>query len=365
MQSECHQLKVLIVEDDKIDAYQLERMLRRIDDTVEQITTVSLLDEALERCQTSHYDIVLVDLDLPDSGESETVASLRQTSPDLPIVVTTGRDHDQLGPHAIACGADDYLAKGQFDTRQLQRVIDYAIERRRTQRTLRDSEQRLRTILDTILTGVVLIDAQTRRIVEANSAAAETLGLDREQLVGSLCYEHLCNTESEPCPFFDQGGDQDTSERSWIDKDGRQILIWQNTRRIRYNNHEYLLKSFVDITERRQAEEALTQAKERAEISNRELEQLNQQLEAAIQRAEHLAHETQIRFLDHIHREIQTPIDAIKSSSEILLSQDLTPEQVESVRIILHSSEGILKLMNMTPDGFKLESTRGEIQRDD
>ena len=112
MQIEQDQLNILIVEDDKIDAYQLERLLRRTQHNIGEIVTVSLLDEALECCQNARYDMVLVDLCLPDSGESETVRQLRESFPNLPIVVITGRDHDRLGPNAISHGADDYLARG-------------------------------------------------------------------------------------------------------------------------------------------------------------------------------------------------------------------------------------------------------------
>jgi serine phosphatase RsbU (regulator of sigma subunit) len=87
---------------------------------------------------------VLLDLELPDSRGLQGVRALRETRPDLAVVVLTGISDEHLGEQAVAAGAQDYLVKGQVDGFLLQRVVRYAIERRRAEETQRQlSEARL------------------------------------------------------------------------------------------------------------------------------------------------------------------------------------------------------------------------------
>ena len=65
-------------------------------------------------------------------------------------------------------------------------------ERKKTEEALKESELKLKTILDSIEAGIVLIEADTYRIVEANPAAVEMLGKPKAQLIGQLCYENIC-----------------------------------------------------------------------------------------------------------------------------------------------------------------------------
>ena len=73
-------------------------------------------------------------------------------------------------------------------------------ERKRAEEALRDNEERLRTILDTIQAGVVVIDEEGHTIVDANPAALAMIGAPREQVVDRVCHEYICPTEVGRCP---------------------------------------------------------------------------------------------------------------------------------------------------------------------
>ena len=212
-----------------------------------------------------------------------------------------------------------------------------------------------------------MVDPQTRLVVEVNTVAEQLLGYTRAEMVNHLHCREFCPLAEGQCPFLDGRVDYDCSERELLSKAGQRIPVWQSTRRVEFNGHEYLLKSFVDMTERLKTEEALHQAKEEAEQSNRELEHLNVKLETAIERAEILAKEAMVanqaksQFLANMTHEIRTPLNSIMGFSEILLSQSLDPKQAEYVQIILRSSEGLLEVMNTVLDLSKIEANRYEI----
>lgn len=85
---------------------------------------------------SSPFDIVLLDLSLPDSSGLETLASWRATAPGLPVIVLTGSDDEALAIAAVREGAQDYLVKGRIDGHVLTQAIRYAIERKHVQQAL-------------------------------------------------------------------------------------------------------------------------------------------------------------------------------------------------------------------------------------
>ena len=116
---------------------------------------------AIKRLQESYFDVVLLDLSLPDSQGIATVARVRETRPALPIVVLTGQDDDDLATEALRRGAQDYLVKGQFDRRMLMRAIRYAIERQRLEAQLRRQRERETALRDVAEAVASTLDLDT------------------------------------------------------------------------------------------------------------------------------------------------------------------------------------------------------------
>lgn len=150
--------RILLVEDNPGDANLLREMLRQFHshDLDFELAEAPRLVAAINRLQESCFDVVLLDLSLPDSQGIATVARVRETRPTLPIVVLTGLDNDDLATEALRRGAQDYLVKGQFDRRMLMRRIRYAIERQRSEAQLRRQRER-----DTALRDVAEAVAST------------------------------------------------------------------------------------------------------------------------------------------------------------------------------------------------------------
>ncbi|GFE69950.1 hybrid sensor histidine kinase/response regulator [Chroococcus sp. FPU101] len=145
---------VLLVEDNPADAFLLIEMLEDADQQWE-ITQAKSLRVALEYLENSNFEIVLSDLSLPDSKGLTTFIRIHAAAPNLPIVVLTGTDDQELAFQAVAEGAQDYLVKGKIETEVLVRVIRYAIERGKIIKQLHDevlerqrSEQTLLSIVE-------------------------------------------------------------------------------------------------------------------------------------------------------------------------------------------------------------------------
>lgn len=141
------QVKILLVEDDPDDVWIMQGLLGDRWDGPFQLTHAEMLEVALRHLENRQFDIVLLDLSLPDSQGLETFARMYCEAPEVPIVVLTGNADETLGIRAVQSGAEDYLVKGQVDDAILIRSVRYAVERsrrRRAEANLRSASEEIR-----------------------------------------------------------------------------------------------------------------------------------------------------------------------------------------------------------------------------
>lgn len=124
-------ISILIVEDDLLSRILLEGLLTDSTLSVSQIKCVVSLRAAMELFATNKFDVVLLDLNLPDSKELHTLSQIISKAPQTAVIVVTGEYGESLGLRAIAGGAQDYLVKASFDHKMLGKSVHYAIERKR------------------------------------------------------------------------------------------------------------------------------------------------------------------------------------------------------------------------------------------
>ncbi len=125
--------EVLLVEDNRIDAQLIRRLLRRVSASYYRITHVRTLNDAVLSADELTPDVILADLNLPDSRGTDTVASLQTAYPDIPLIIVSAWEDEAVSLRSVKAGAQDYLVKGHIDGANLHRVIRYAIERKRTE----------------------------------------------------------------------------------------------------------------------------------------------------------------------------------------------------------------------------------------
>ncbi len=122
---------------------------------------------------------------------------------------------------------------------------------------LRESESLQRILLDSLPAGVVIIDPATRTIERVNDHAANLFGAQAEYLIGQRCHTFLCPADEGACPVCDLGQMVDNSERAILRVGGGRLPILKTVKRIQISGQEKLLECFVDISERKKAEETL------------------------------------------------------------------------------------------------------------
>jgi signal transduction histidine kinase/HPt (histidine-containing phosphotransfer) domain-containing protein len=191
-------IRLLLIEDNPVDVRLVRSRLADSHGVRFEIESVHRLDHGLERLRASRFDLVLLDLSLPDSAGSETIAHLHREAPQIPIVALTAFNNQDIIDVAVKDGAEDYLVKGTFRTDLLVRAILYAIDRKRLRGDLelaRDSAveaARLRTeflanmsheirtpLNDVIGMTRMLVDtslsSDQREMIEIARSSAETL----------------------------------------------------------------------------------------------------------------------------------------------------------------------------------------------
>ncbi len=135
--------------------------------------------------------------------------------------------------------------------------------RRLAEQALRETEARLKTILNAVHAGILLIDAETHLIVDANDVAVAMIGDPREVLVGSPCHKYLCPDKGGLCPITDGGQASDNSHRVLLTATGECIPVLKTAARLSLNGRDHVVESFIDITASKQAEDALRESEER------------------------------------------------------------------------------------------------------
>ena len=142
-------------------------------------------------------------------------------------------------------------------------ILLFAVDitgRKRAEDALRESEERFRTIIHSMQFGIVIIDEQTHTIIEANPKALEMIGGNSESVAGSVCHRFICPAELGKCPVTDLGQNVDSSERVLLNLPGEKVPILKSVIRTTLGGKDVLIESFIDITERKKAEEALALA---------------------------------------------------------------------------------------------------------
>ncbi|NLF32807.1 MAG: response regulator [Planctomycetes bacterium] len=183
-----HPLRVLIVEDNPGDVVLLRHMLAAVPGESLDLTRAATIAEALEAMEpVETFDMILLDLDLPDSRGLDTVRRVHDVDGDAPIIVLTGHEGTTLGVEAVRLGAQDYLVKGRIDGWGLWRAIRYAMERKR-------SEKAMLALMDTLEQRVAERTAEAvRRAEQIRALAVELTGAEQRERrrLAHLLHDHL------------------------------------------------------------------------------------------------------------------------------------------------------------------------------
>lgn len=171
----------MLIEDDPDDVFLIQEMIESVCGLFYcfEMAHVNRLNGGLHYIQEHQVDIILSDLGLPDSHGLETVVTLQQQAPTIPLVVLTGLADEAVGMEAVKLGAQDYLLKGEVERGVLIRALSYAIERKKEQEELRRKNMELAILFDISqkINQSIDLHETLAEILEAITGI-ETLGFD-------------------------------------------------------------------------------------------------------------------------------------------------------------------------------------------
>ncbi len=166
---------------------------------------------------------------------------------------------------------DEFGALANFFDRMLDQIAQELTVRKQAEELLRQSEEHVKNILDSIHAGIVVIDIDTHEIVQANSFAADLIGAPKDEISGRHCHQFVCPAEIGKCPITDCGETVDNSERVLITTKGDHVPILKSVVKLFHRGRSLLIESFISIKDRKRAEELIARTAEDLRSTNEEL----------------------------------------------------------------------------------------------
>ena len=384
-------MRVLLVEDNEDDALLIQETLS---ETAIEIERAERLTTALEKLANGSFDVVLLDLSLPDAHGLETLGRMRRGGPSVPIVVLSGLNSEEVAVKAVEEGAQDYLVKGQTDGALLTRALRYAIQRHRAEESLKERNRELlvlrrisehilgsldlRLVLEQILEQAMLsgsFDLGNIRLLDQSGERLEVAVVrgyrDPQNILKHRALSRT--TESEKSRFGDRVFNQPCVEEAvqatkglrTLKREGAESLIEVPVR------SEGKVLGIIQLASR-------TPRKFKNEEVNL-LETIGNQVGIAVQRAQlhdetlrqacelEKANQLQADFTAMIAHDLRSPLMNITGVAETIkdgLFGPVTAEQTKWLERLLANSQNLVSLVSDFLDVSKIESGFIELARE-
>lgn len=300
--------RVLVIEDNPADAEVVSKLFRDIKSGNFSLVFADTLAKGAEVSAGKAPDVVLLDLNLPDSYGPKTLTKAEELFPGKPIIVMTGFYEEHLGLDLIKKGAQDYLVKGKINPDWLLYSVEYAIERARIEARMKLREEHLREILEKSPDGV-MVARRDGRVLFANHGAELIFGHRREDLL-----KHPFTLEADP---------ERTIETELRRLDGKRIPLEIRAVEIHWDSEPSRLVLLRDLTPVRSLE------RHRDE------------------------------FISRVSHELRAPLTVVKESMELVsdgTGGEITPRQKEILRIGLDNAARLNRLIDAMLDMTKIEA---------
>lgn len=308
MSDRPEQTRVLIIEDNPADAEIAQKLFGAIKSGNFSLVFAETLAKGRDACAGRAPDVVLLDLNLPDSYGPKTLTRASELFPDKPIIVMTGFYEEHLGCDLIKKGAQDYLVKGKITPDWLLYSVEYAIERARIEARMKLREEHLREMLEKSPDGVMVVRSDGR-VLFANHGAELIFGHRREDLL-----KHPFTLEADP---------ERTIETELRRLDGKRIPLEIRAVEIHWDSEPCRLVLLRDLTPVRSLE------RHRDE------------------------------FISRVSHELRAPLTVVKESMELVsdgTGGEVTPRQKEILRIGLDNAARLNRLIDAMLDMTKIEA---------
>ncbi len=262
-------IRLLVVEDDPDDFLILRKMLEASPNFSCEMDHVLNYDGAMIKLGLGNYDVCLLDFRLQGKTGLEFLSESNKKGYKTPVIFLTGQGDHQVDMEAMKQGAADFLHKAKLDPDRLERAIRYAMERKKAQDTLRQSEDFFRAVIENNLEGLAVIETDGR-VRYTSPSVYRILGFSPDERIGANTFE-LLHPDDFPRVMeqferiMREPGSSDRIEVRARHKNGswRQMELSVRTHEFANPPSRALIMNFRDITERLEAARALEESQSR------------------------------------------------------------------------------------------------------
>lgn len=287
------------------------------------------LKAGLECLSQGGFDVILLEIDLPDTKGMEAFYKIHAQARDFPLIILTHQDIQTFALQAVREGAQDYLLKSEVDGKLLSRIIFHAIERTQSEKAMRASEEGFRRLAEATMEAVVVCDKG--KIEALNQAFSSMFGYLQQEVLGTSFTGYAAPEFRETLQENVLSENEDSFECVFLRKDQSTFYTEVRGRIIPYQGRMAKVIAIRDISERKQ------------------LEQLKDE------------------FVSTVSHELRTPMTVIREGvSQILdgLHGDTTPAQRQFLNHALSNIDRLRRIIDDLLDISKIEAGKMEIRRD-
>jgi signal transduction histidine kinase/DNA-binding response OmpR family regulator len=341
MEPEENTISILIIEDDPEDQAMLETYLKNTHLTISGITMASTIAEAISYLRQHSYSLIFLDFFLPDSTGLESYIKIFKINSTIPVIILSGLSDTSLPLKAISLGAQDFILKGEYDAKSLQKSVWYSIERKKNIESLKENSERYDIISKATNDIIWDWDLATDKVKWLGQGLKNYLppntdltNISDDFWVKGLHPEERKNVVNSLYETIAKGEDSWQYDYRFLKNDATYAYV--NSRGYIINNDAQkairMIGSIQDITARKNAELEIQKARIEAEEARKIQEQ----------------------FLANMSHEIRTPMNGVIGMTQLLACTDLTIEQKEFVETIQESTNNLMAIVNDILDLTKI-----------
>jgi len=294
------QLRLLAIEDNEGDFILVEHYILHLIPNA-SITHLKSIAEAIDSLSNHRYDVILLDLSLPDSNGQETTKKVISLAGSTPVIVLTGLNDKQVGIESLKLGVQDYLVKGEVNPSTLFKSIGYSIDRKKTEEQLKLSEEKYRYLFNNNPESIFIVEKINLQILDVNETAIKKYGYNKAAFLQINLLDLVPQSDNLPTPFLliEQINSANLNNTVFalpqLKKNGTLIYVHFSLHEIEYSKTRAILAIGTDITEKLMLEKQLAeeqqirqqeiteavitaQEKERSQLANELHDNINQLL---------------------------------------------------------------------------------------